>query len=432
MTTGLILIVVFFLLVALNVPIGFAIGLATLAALGSIMPIDPATTTLAQRMVAGLDSFTLLAIPFFILSGYLMGAGGVASRLINAAKGLIGALPGGLAVVNIISSMLFGSVSGSAVAATSAIGSFMVPAMKKEGYDAPFAASVTTTASIIGLLIPPSNVMIVYAVAAGGVSIGALFLAGYGPGIVAGLALIIAAMLVARKEGYPVSERLSLGESLRTITPAVPSIAMLAIVIGGIVSGLFTATEASAFAVVYSMFLGIYLHREMGWKDLPGIIVKSAETTGIVLFLIAASTGMAWMLAYSGLPGAIAEGLLTISQNPLLLLLLINVILLVIGAFLDITPAILIFTPILLPVATALGISPVHFGMILIFNLSIGLCTPPVGTVLFVGAAVGGTKVASMIKPMIPLYLAMLAALALTTAVPQLSEALPRFFGMME
>lgn len=431
MTTGLILVLVFFLLVALNVPIGFAIGLATLAALSSIMPLDPATTTMAQRMVAGLDSFTLLAIPFFILSGYLMGAGGVARRLIDAAKGLIGALPGGLAVVSIISSMLFGSVSGSAVAATSAIGSFMVPAMKKEGYDAPFAASVTTSASILGLLIPPSNVMIVYAVAAGGVSIGALFLAGYGPGILAGITLIIAAMLVARKAGYPVSERLSLSESIRTVIPAIPSIAMLVIVVGGIVSGFFTATEASAFAVVYSLILGLFVHREMKWKDLPAVIIKSAETTGIVLFLIAASTGMAWMLAYSGLPGAIAEALLTISDNPLLLLLLINIVLLVVGAFLDITPAILIFTPILLPVAVALGISPVHFGMILIFNLSIGLCTPPVGTVLFVGAAVGETKVASMIKPMIPLYLAMLAALAVTTMVPALSEALPRAFGMM-
>lgn len=431
MTTGLILVFVFFALVAFRVPIGFAIGLSTLAALGSIMPIDPATTTMAQRMVAGLDSFTLLAIPFFILSGYLMGAGGVATRLIDAAKGLIGALPGGLAVVNIISCMLFGSVSGSAVAATSAIGSFMVPAMKKEGYDAPFAASVTTSASILGLLIPPSNVMIVYAVAAGGVSIGALFLAGYVPGLLGGLALIVAAMIVARRAGYPVSERLSLGESARTIVPAIPSIAMLVIVVGGIVSGLFTATEASAFAVVYSLLLGIFLHREMKWGDLPGIIVKSAETTGIVLFLIAASTGMAWMLAYSGLPGAIASALLTISDNPLLLLLLINVVLLIIGAFLDITPAILIFTPILLPVAVALGISPVHFGMILIFNLSIGLCTPPVGTVLFVGAAVGQTKVAFMVKPMLPLYLAMLAALAATTAFPVLSEGLPRLFGMM-
>lgn len=431
MTTGLILAFVFFALVAFRVPIGFAIGLSTLAALCSVMPVEPATTTMAQRMVAGLDSFTLLAIPFFILSGYLMGAGGVASRLINAAKGLIGALPGGLAVVNIVSCMLFGSVSGSAVAATSAIGSFMVPAMKKEGYDAPFAASVTTSASILGLLIPPSNVMIVYAVAAGGVSIGALFLAGYVPGLLGGLALIIAAMLVARRAGYPVSQRLSLRESVRTLIPAIPSVIMLIIVVGGIVSGVFTATEASAFAVIYSLLLGIYLHREMKWSDLPGIIVKSAETTGIVLFLIAASTGMAWMLAYSGLPGAIAEALLSISDNPLLLLLLINLVLLLIGAFLDITPAILIFTPILLPVATALGISPVHFGMILIFNLSIGLCTPPVGTVLFVGAAVGQTKVASMIRPMLPLYLAMLLALAATTAFPILSEGLPRFFEMM-
>lgn len=431
MTTGLILVFVFFVLVALNMPIGFAIGIATLSALLSILPFDAATTTMAQRMAAGLDSFTLLAIPFFILSGYLMGAGGVASRLINAAKGLIGALPGGLAVVNIISCMLFGSVSGSAVAATSAIGSFMVPAMKKEGYDAPFSASVTTSASILGLLIPPSNVMIVYAVAAGGVSIGALFLAGYGPGLLAGFALIVAAILVARKAGYPVSERLPLRESLSTIVPAIPSITMLVIVVGGIVSGIFTATEASAFAVAYSLVLGLAVHREMKLADLPAIIVKSAETTGIVLFLIAASTGMAWMLAYSGLPGAIAEALLTISQNPILLLLLINVILLLIGAFLDITPAILIFTPILLPVAEALGISPIHFGMILIFNLSIGLCTPPVGTVLFVGAAVGETKVASMVKPMIPLYLAMLAALFVTTVFPPLSEWLPSVFGMM-
>lgn len=431
MTSGLILIVVFFVLVALNVPIGFAVGLATLSALCTIMPFDPATTTMAQRMVAGLDSFTLLAIPFFILSGYLMGAGGVASRLIAAAKGLIGALPGGLAVVNIVSCMLFGSVSGSAIAATSAIGSFMVPAMKEEGYDVPFSASVTTSASILGLLIPPSNVMIVYAVAAGGVSIGALFLAGYGPGIVAGLALTLSAMVVARRNNYPVSERLPFGEAVRTVIVALPSIFMLVMVVGGIVVGIFTATEASAFAVVYSLFLGIAVHRELSWKDLPAIALKSAETTGIVLFLIAVSTGMAWMLAFSGLPGAIAGTLLTISDNPLLLLLLINLVLLVVGAFLDITPAILIFTPILLPVAVVLGISPVHFGMILILNLSIGLCTPPVGTVLFVGAAVGRTTVSRMIKPMLPLYAAMLAALALTTLVPALSEALPKAFGMM-
>ena len=431
MTSGLILVLVFFALVLVNVPIGFAVGLSTLAALVSIMSFDPAATTMAQRMVAGLDSFTLLAIPFFILSGYLMGAGGVAHRLIAAAKGVVGALPGGLAVVNIVSCMLFGAVSGSAVAATSAIGSFMIPSMEKEGYDRAYSSSVTSTASILGLLIPPSNVMIIYAVAAGGVSVGALFLAGYGPGIVAGLALIAAAMFVARRRGYAASDRLPLRETGRMLFAATPSILMLVLVIGGIVAGFFTATEASAFAVVYSLVLGIYVHREMKWSDLPAITMKSAETTGIVLFLIAVSTGMAWMLAYSGLPGAVAEALLTISENPLLLLLLINVVLLLVGAFLDITPAILIFTPILLPVAVALGISPVHFGMILIFNLSIGLCTPPVGTVLFVGAAVGRTTIGAMIRPMLPLYFALLAALALTTAWPALSEALPRAFGML-
>lgn len=431
MTAAILLVGIFFLLIALNTPIGVAIGIATFAALATIMPFEPAATTMAQRMVAGMDSFTLLAIPFFILSGYLMGSGGVATRLINAAKGLIGALPGGLAVVNIISCMLFGSVSGSAVAATSAIGSFMVPAMKKEGYDAPFSASVTTSASILGLIIPPSNVMIVYAVAAGGVSIGALFLAGYIPGLLGGLALIITAIIISRKAKYPVSSRLPLRESLGALLAAFPSIIMLVLVVGGIVMGFFTATEASAFAVIYSLLLGIMVHREMRWADVPNIIIKSAETTGIVLFLIAVSTGMAWMLAYSGLPKLIADALLTISENPLLLLLIINIILLIVGAFLDITPAILIFTPILLPVAEALGISQIHFGIIMIFNLSIGLCTPPVGTVLFVGAAVGGTKVTSMLRPMIPLYLSMIAALVLITLFPILSEALPRAFGMM-
>ena len=431
MTSGLVLVFAFFILVALNVPIGFAIGLSTLAALVTIMPFDPASTAMAQRMIAGLDSFTLLAIPFFILSGYLMGAGGVATRLINAAKGLIGALPGGLAVVNILSCMMFGAVSGSAVAATSAIGSFMIPSMKKEGFDGPFSAATTASASILGLLIPPSNVMIVYAVAAGGVSIGALFLAGYGPGIVAGIALIVTAMIISKRAGYPVSARLPLRDSISMIMAAVPSIAMLLVVIGGIVAGFFTATEASAFAVVYSLILGLAVHRELAWRDLPALIIKSAETTGIVLFLIAVSTGMAWMLAYSGLPEAIAESLLTVSENPLLVLLIINLMLLVVGAFLDITPAILIFTPILLPVAVALGISPVHFGMILVFNLSIGLLTPPVGTVLFVGAAVGQTKVTAMIKPLLPMYLALIIVLALTTLFPALSEALPRAFGMM-
>lgn len=431
MTSGLILIFAFFILVALNVPIGFAIGLSTLVALATIMPFDPASTAMAQRMVAGLDSFTLLAIPFFILSGYLMGAGGVATRLVNAAKGLIGAVPGGLAVVNILSCMMFGAVSGSAVAATSAIGSFMIPSMKKDGFDGPFSAATTASASILGLLIPPSNVMIVYAVAAGGVSIGALFLAGYGPGILAGFALIVTAMIISKRAAYPVSARLPLSDSIGMIMAAVPSMAMLIVVIGGIVAGFFTATEASAFAVVYSLILGVAVHRELAWRDLPALIIKSAETTGIVLFLIAVSTGMAWMLAYSGLPDAIAESLLTVSENPLLVLLIINVMLLVVGAFLDITPAILIFTPILLPVAVGLGISPVHFGMIMVFNLSMGLLTPPVGTVLFVGAAVGQTKVTAMIRPLMPMYVALIIILALITIFPALSETLPRAFGMM-
>ncbi|NNC38917.1 MAG: TRAP transporter large permease [Hyphomonadaceae bacterium] len=426
----IVLLGLFFILVMIDVPIAVSIALASLATLLLSMPFDPAVITMAQRLAGGLDSFTLLAIPFFVISGYLMGRGGIAKRLIEAAKAIVGTLPGGLALVNTLSCMLFGSISGSAVAATSAIGTFMIPTMEKEGYDKNFSTAVTVTGSILGLLIPPSNVLIIYAVAAGSVSIAALFMAGYLPGILAGLALMIVAAGYAKKEGYPRSARIPLKIAFQKILQAGPSILMILIVVGGIIAGIFTATEASAIAVVYALVLSL-MYREIKIGDLPEILLKSVETTAMVLLLIGVSTGMAWVLSYENIPQAISNGLLMISENPIIILLLINVILLFVGAFLDITPAILIFTPIFLPVVMELGMSPLHFGIMLVLNLSIGLCTPPVGSVLFVGCAVAGTTIQKLVRPLIMLYAALIVALLLVTFIPFLSEGLPRAAGLI-
>lgn len=425
----LILVLVFFVLVMLDVPIAVAIGLASVCSLLTTLPVGPAVTTTAQRLAGGLDSFTLLAIPFFVLSGYLMGQGGIARRLVAAAKALIGTLPGGLALVNIVSCMLFGAISGSAIAATSAIGTFMIPQMKEEGYEREYSTAVTITGSVLGLLIPPSNVLIVYAVAAGGVSIAALFMAGYLPGLLCGLFLMIVAALYSLKKKHPTAEPVPLRDALKAFGQAGPSIAMIFIVVGGIIAGVFTATEASAIAVLYALILSM-IYREVTWRELPEIILKSVETTAMVLLLIGVSTAMAWVLAYGNIPALVSESLLSISDNPLVILLLINLILLFVGAFLDITPAILIFTPIFLPVAIDMGMSPLHFGIMLVLNLSIGVCTPPVGSVLFVGCAVGQTSIQQLIRPLIMLYLALLAGLLLVTYIPFLSEALPQMSGL--
>jgi tripartite ATP-independent transporter DctM subunit len=428
--SALILISVFFVLLLLNVPISFCIGLATLCTMLLSMDLLPAVTTLAQRMAGGLNSFALLAIPFFVLSGLLMGRGGIAKRLIEAAMALVGSLPGGLALVNVLSCMLFGAISGSAVAATSAIGSFMVPEMKKQGYDVNYSAAVTAAAATTGMLIPPSNIMIVYAIASGGVSIAALFVAGYLPGILLGIGLMVVCAGYAKMKGYPLAARLPLSLTFKKMAAAIPSLLMIVLVIGGIISGAFTATEAGAIAVVYSFILAVCVYREVKVKELPAILLKSAETTAIVMALIATSAAMSWILSYENIPQTVSQGLLTLSENPLLILLLINIILLVVGAFMDMTPAVLIFTPIFLPVAVELGMSPLHFGIMMILNLSIGLVSPPVGSVLFVACAVAKTKLESLIKPLLPMYAAMVVVLLLVTYVPAISEFLPNLFGL--
>ncbi|MGJ8693839.1 MAG: TRAP transporter large permease [Thalassotalea sp.] len=429
--TAIVLVVSFFVLLFLNVPISICIGLATLFSLLMHIDFTPATMTIAQQLAGGIDSFALLAIPFFILSGLIMGQGGIAKRLIECAMALIGSLPGGLALVNVMSCMLFGAISGSAVAATSAIGSFMVPEMKKHGYSPEFGAAVTAAAATTGMLIPPSNILIIYAIASGGVSIAALFVAGYLPGILVGLALMMVCSLYAIRHNYPVTARLPIKVALGKVVSALPSLLLVFIVIGGIIGGVFTATEAGAVAVLYALALSLGIYKEISIADLPGLLLKACETTAIVMLIIGASSAMSWLLSYTHIPQIISEFFLTLSDNPIVVLLLINLILIVVGAFIDMTPAVLIFTPIFLPVAEQLGMSPIQFGIMIVLNLSIGLVSPPVGSVLFVSCAVAKTSIHKIIKPMIPLYTVMFLVLMLVTYVPAISETLPRFFGLI-
>ncbi len=425
----LVLILSFVCLLAIGTPVAWSIAIsATLTMLVSI-PALPALTTVSQRMAAGLDSFALLAIPFFVLSGELMNRGGIASRLIAFAKTLVGAMPGGLALINIISAMLMGAIAGSALASASAMGSMLGPEMEKQGYSREFGAAVNITSATTGLVIPPSNILIVYSLASGGASIAALFLAGYIPGILTGLFLMIVAYFWARKKGYRGGQRSRLPEVIRTFVDAVPSLLLLVVVIGGIVAGIFTATEASAIAVLYSLVLGV-AYREINLKNLPGIALEASATTAIVMLLIGASMSMSWVLSYEHIPQEISEGLLGLTENKVVILLIINLILLAVGIFMDMTPAVLIFTPIFLPVVTRLGIDPVHFGVIMILNLCIGLCTPPVGSVLFVGVGIAKTRIEKVIRPLVPLFVAMIIALFLVTYIPELSLWLPSLFDL--
>lgn len=428
--SGLVLILVFFALLILNVPISFCIGISTSVAMLLSIEYVPAATTISQRMMGGLDSFALLAIPLFVLSGLLMGRGGVARKLIECAMALIGMLPGGLALVNVMSCTLFGSISGSAVAATSAIGSFMIPEMEKKGYDKNFATAVTASAATTGMIIPPSNILIIYAIASGGVSISALFVAGYLPGLLLAILLSLVCAGYSIKKGYPTQPAIPLTSVVKKVVAAIPSLLLIVIVIGGIIGGIFTATEAGAIAVLYSLILAVPVYKEIKPKELHGICVKAGEISAIVLLLIAASSAMSWMLSYENIPEILSAALLSISENPIIVLLIINLILIVVGAFMDMTPAVLIFTPIFLPIAESLGMSPLHFGIMLVLNLSIGLCSPPVGSVLFVGCSVGNTSIDKIIKPMLPLYIAMFIALMLVTFIPQISEYLPKAFGL--
>ncbi|PRX46877.1 TRAP transporter large permease [Salegentibacter salegens] len=423
-----ILIFSFIVLVAIRVPIAWSIGIASVLTLLFSVDTIPAFTTISQRVATGLDSFSLLAIPFFILAGHIMNRGGIAKRLIEFAKSLVGALPGGLAHVNIVAAMMFGAIAGSAGAAAAAIGSFMSERMEKEGYTKEYGVAVNVTSATTGLLIPPSNIFIIYSLASGGVSIGALFLAGYIPGILTGLILMVIALVWAKKKGFPTGKRSSFKHIVKSFFDALPSLLLLIIIIGGIVGGIFTATEASSVAVVYCLILA-FLYKELNFSKLKTVLVESVGTISLVMLLIAMSIAMSWVMSYENIPQEVTSALLGFSDNPYVVIILINLILLFVGIFMDMTPAVLIFTPIFLPVAVAMGIDPVHFGVIMILNLCIGLCTPPVGSVLFIGVGVANTTIQKVVKPLLPLFVGMLVSLILVIIFPFLSLWLPELFG---
>lgn len=424
-----VLVLSFIFFLSLGVPVAYSIGLSTLATMLVSFESLPAFATMAQRMATGLESFSLLAIPFFILAGQLMNSGGIAIRLIEFAKVMVGRLPGGLAFVNVMANMLFGAISGSAAASASAIGSIMGPQMKKEGYDENFSAAINITSATTGLAIPPSNILIVYSLASGGVSIAALFMAGYVPGILTGIALMIVGGIIAYRKKYPVGETIGFKAAVVKFFDAIPSLLLLVIVIGGIIAGYFTATEASAIAVVYCLILA-FIYKEITWKDVPDILIKTVKTTGIVMLLIATSIALSWVMSFENIPQTVSDGLLSLSSDPFVILILINLILLFVGIFMDMTPAVLIFTPIFLPIVTTqLGLDPIHFGIIMILNLNIGLCTPPVGSVLFIGCSVANLKIQDVIKPLIPFFIAMIVVLMIITFFPSLTLFVPRLFG---
>ncbi|MCF7803326.1 MAG: TRAP transporter large permease [Candidatus Marinimicrobia bacterium] len=428
--TGVIVLVVsFVVLLILGVPISFTIGLSTLfTMLVSVDPI-PAFTTIAQRMATGLDSFALLAIPFFILAGQIMNHGGIARRLIRFAEVMVGGLRGGLSYVIVVACMLFGAISGSAVAATAAIGGFLIPLMVKKGYELNFSTALNITASTTGLLIPPSNILIVYAFASGGTSVAALFLAGYMPGILVGVGLMAVAAIYSMRMGFPKGDTVGLKEGVIAFFDALPSIFMIVVVIGGIVAGYFTATEASAIAVAYAFVLAVLIYREVKWKEIPKILLDTSSTTAMVMMLIATSIAMSWIMSYVNIPQAVSSTLIGLTDSKIVIFIIINIILLLVGTFMDMTPAVLIFTPIFLPVVQQLGMDPVHFGIMMVLNLCVGLCTPPVGTVLFVGTGISNTSIEKVVKPLLPLYAVMVIGLMIVTFIPWISMWLPTLFG---
>ncbi|PIB27139.1 hypothetical protein BFP77_14000 [Maribacter sp. 4U21] len=428
----LFLFVVLFILLLLKVPVAYSVGIATTLTLLFYLPLLPSVTTIMQQMTTGIDSFALLAIPFFILAGDIMNRGGIANRLIDFSKSLVGSLPGGLLYVNILSAMFFGAVSGSAVASASAIGGILSKRMDTEGYGKPFSASVNITASTVGLVIPPSNILIVFALASGGAaSVEALFLAGYIPGMLLGLGLMIVAGYFAVKHKFPKRDRVRFRKLIKDFSRAFLSLLMIVIVVGGIVIGVFTATEGAVIAVIYALLLGFF-YRQINFKILPDIILSSAKTTAIVMFLICTSMALSWLFAFNSVPELISESILGSFDNPIVILLLINIILLIVGTFMDITPAVLIFTPIFLPIVTGMGIHPVHFGIIMVINLCIGLCTPPVGTLLFVGSGVAKIEITEVIKPILPFLAMMVAMLMLITYMPEITLYLPKLFGAID
>ncbi len=415
----------FIVFVIIDVPIAIALGLSGVLALWFVGNIP--TMLAITRLVAGIDNFPLLAVPMFILAGSIMENGGAAVRLVRLASALVGFIRGGLGMVVIVATILFSGISGSSVADTAAIGSLMLPAMQKKGYPVEFATALMISAGGMGILIPPCITMIIYAFIAN-TSVGALFIGGIIPGLVMGAALMILTYFIARRYGFPPETRASLREMVRAFIDSAWALLTLAIILVGIVAGVFTATEAAVVTVVYSLFVGTVVYRELRWSHIPKILIDTAVTTGVVMLVISTSTIFAWVLANQQIPQKIAQTMFALSSQPWVFLLMVNVLMLIVGCFLDATPALLILVPILLPIALRLGIDPVHFGIVLVANLGIGFITPPVGVTLFVATSITKVPIARVVKPLMPYFLVMVASLLLITYVPWFTLVLPRLF----
>lgn len=429
--TSIIMTVLLIVMLLMGASISIAIGLSSALAMLCMLPAAVSFTTSAQRIFAGANSFSLIAIPFFILAGNIMNNGGIAVRLVNVAKVISGRMPGALAQSNVVANMMFGAISGSGAAAAAAIGGTMGPLEEKEGYDKEFSAAVNIASAPTGMLIPPSNLMIVYSTVAGSVSVAALFIAGYVPGILWGLGVMVLAGIFAKKRGYVSEERIGFKPAMKVIVDAIPSLLLIVIIIGGILGGIFTATEGSAIAVVYATVLSL-IYKSIKVKDLPGIILESARMTGIITFMIGLSSIMSWVMSFTGIPEIIGNGILALTGNRYLILIMMNIIILIVGTFMDPVPAVLIFTPIFLPVCQGFGMHPVHFGIMISLNLCIGTITPPVGSILFTGCKVGKVSIEGVIRQLLPYFAVILLVLVLVTYVPAVSMALPSALGLIK
>jgi len=413
----------FLLLLILRVPITFSLATASIAtALYLKIPL----MAIVQQMVQGVKSFSLLAIPFFIIAGEMMGRGGIAEKIINLANVLVGRIRGGLGMVNVVDSMFFGGISGSAVADVASTGTIIIPLMNKKGYDNDFSVAITVTSATQGIIIPPSHNMIIYSVAAGGVSVGRLFLGGYLPGILLGVSLGVIVYIISVKRNYPKERKYTLKEAVKILIDSFLGLLTAIIIMGGVISGIFTATESAAVAAVYAFIITFFVYRQIPLREFKGILYSTLKTLTMVMTLIASASAFSWLMAYLRIPAQATELLLSITDNKVLLLMFINVLLLFLGMIMDMAPLILIVTPILYPVVVGkLGMSPIHFGIMLMINLAIGLCTPPVGSALFVGCAIGKISIEKATKAMIPFYIAMIVVLFLVTYIPEITMFLP-------
>ena len=425
---ALVLIGSFAALMLLGMPVAYALGLAAL--LGGLW-IDLPLDAIMIQIASGVNKFSLLAIPCFVLAGAIMAEGGMARRLVAFAGVLIGFVRGGLSLVNILSSTFFGAISGSSVADTASIGSVLIPEMEKNGYPRPFATAVTVSGSVQAILIPPSHNAVIYSMAAGGtVSVAALFMAGVFPGLLLGLSLSIYCLYVARKHNYPKGRVIPMSEALKICVDAMWGLMTMVIILGGIMSGVFTATESASIAVVWAFFVTMFIYRDYRWSDLPKLMHRTVKTVSIVMILIGFAASFGYIMTLMQIPLKITALLTTLSDNRYVILAMINIMLLVLGTLMDMAPLILILTPVLLPVAKAIGIDPVHFGMIMMVNLGIGLITPPVGAVLFVGSAVAKLRIEEVVRAMGPFFVILLAVLILVTYLPAISLWLPRSMGL--